>query len=422
MHVKSDLDAYVCLFDECDCPNELYAHTSQWLKHMRTHALRWKCKSHPEFMGNTRQDFIEHMQTQHESKFSETQLGVLADRSARADGLLSKPCVLCGAEEVKNSMEDHVVGHLRLLALKSLPTYEDVGEEDAQDLDTESSAAQYRGTIQDGVGDNSSVIDSPYLDGVHASWDDADKDNNSEDEWGHIKPGLRKEGQEGRHSKMSPNFGSITEIKENVEFRSGTWSSVDVNQVEGTQSAREMTQSVRRIDTELGYSPDKDEQSEKMIRETSESWKEKLGPDHQDTLTSASNLPKVLQDQGKYKEAEEMYLRALQEYEKAWSPDQISIFDTVNNLGLLYSDQGKMQEAEKMYLRALRGYEKAWGPDHMSTLDTVNNLGNLYSDQGKMQKAEEMYLRAIQRKEKAWGPDHTSTFDTVNNLGLLYKN
>ncbi|KAH8777846.1 hypothetical protein F5883DRAFT_696797, partial [Diaporthe sp. PMI_573] len=130
MHVKSDLDACVCLFDECDCPNDLFAHTSQWLKHMRAHALRWKCKS---FVRTTREEYIKHLQTQYNSKLSEAQLHILADRSARATGPLFKACALCGAEEVKNSMADHIVGHLRSLALKSLPAYEDAGGEDALD-------------------------------------------------------------------------------------------------------------------------------------------------------------------------------------------------------------------------------------------------------------------------------------------------
>ncbi|KAI7773545.1 hypothetical protein LA080_010409 [Diaporthe eres] len=160
----------------------------QWLKHMRGHALRWKCKSHPDFMGFTREDFMKHLQTEHNSKLSEAQLGVLSDRSARATGPLFKACPLCDAKKVENGMEDHIVGHLRLLALKSLPGYEDVGGEDAQDLSTQSSEAHSRETIQEAIPDNSSGVDSPFF-----GWNDADRSDVDENEWRNIEQGLERE-------------------------------------------------------------------------------------------------------------------------------------------------------------------------------------------------------------------------------------
>ncbi|KAF5009899.1 hypothetical protein FDECE_3884, partial [Fusarium decemcellulare] len=109
LHVKNDLDPDV------------------WLKHMKEHALRWRCiaKSHGEFAARTRDEYLNHMKTSHPGKFTDTQLGVLADRNARLPGPLFKSCPLCGVEEVDSSMEDHVVGHMRFLALKSLPAYQE---------------------------------------------------------------------------------------------------------------------------------------------------------------------------------------------------------------------------------------------------------------------------------------------------------
>lgn len=100
---------------------------------MREHTLVWRCasKSHGEFIASTREDYLSHMEAAHAGKFNSTQLGVLADRNARTVGPLFKSCPLCGIEEVKGdkTMEDHVIRHLRILALHSLPSYEvDVGE------------------------------------------------------------------------------------------------------------------------------------------------------------------------------------------------------------------------------------------------------------------------------------------------------
>ncbi|KAM5347582.1 hypothetical protein ACJ41O_007406 [Fusarium nematophilum] len=153
LHVKGDLDPYVCLFEECDLPERLYNHSSEWLKHMRGHATRWRCssKSHDEFIGATRDEYIQHMQTSHPGKFSNVQLGALADRNGRVPGSLFKSCPLCGMDEADGGMEDHIVGHMRFLALKSLPAYQEdthiLEDDSGSDDSMASSKPQSRSTI-----------------------------------------------------------------------------------------------------------------------------------------------------------------------------------------------------------------------------------------------------------------------------------
>ncbi|RFU35428.1 hypothetical protein B7463_g890, partial [Scytalidium lignicola] len=152
LHVKNDLDPYVCLFEECDSPEELYNHSDVWLKHMRQHALRWRCisKSHIEFVGTTRDEYLSHMRTAHPRKFTDAQLGVLADRNGWMVGPLFTSCTLCGIEKVDGNIEDHIVGHLRSPALKSLPGYEEEGLDDleSQEGSVATSRPQSRSTIK----------------------------------------------------------------------------------------------------------------------------------------------------------------------------------------------------------------------------------------------------------------------------------
>ena len=131
MHVKNDLDAYVCLFEECNKPEELYNHSEDWLKHMREHALRWRCisKSHGTLVFDSRAEYEDHMRGKHKGAFTDEQIRVLTERNARTIGPMFTSCPLCGAKEAKGSLEDHIVGHLRSLALKSLPPYYDEEEE-----------------------------------------------------------------------------------------------------------------------------------------------------------------------------------------------------------------------------------------------------------------------------------------------------
>ena len=62
--------------------------------------------------------------------FTDDQLGILADQNVRKASPLFKACPLCGDEEADPSLMDHLVGHMRSLALKFLPPYQD----DSDDL------------------------------------------------------------------------------------------------------------------------------------------------------------------------------------------------------------------------------------------------------------------------------------------------
>ncbi|KAJ5491869.1 Peptidase S8/S53 subtilisin/kexin/sedolisin [Penicillium expansum] len=126
-HVKKDLDPYVCLFEECETPEELFSHSNDWLEHMRGHNLRWQCnsKSHGVQRFTSRDAYLAHIKEIHPSSCTRSQLDILADRSTRKISRVFNSCPLCGKVDVNyDSLVAHVVGHLRLLAVKSLPPYE----------------------------------------------------------------------------------------------------------------------------------------------------------------------------------------------------------------------------------------------------------------------------------------------------------
>lgn len=150
-HVKNDLDPYVCLTEKCDCPDELYRHSDEWLKHMRKHSLRWRCasKAHSSMFFDTRDDYMSHMKVNHGKSITDEQIAVLADRSLQLAGPLFKSCPLCGIEDQdsKGRLEDHIVGHLRSLALKSLPPIDD-GDEETTNVGKREETDHERSTVK----------------------------------------------------------------------------------------------------------------------------------------------------------------------------------------------------------------------------------------------------------------------------------
>ncbi|UNI23185.1 hypothetical protein JDV02_009019 [Purpureocillium takamizusanense] len=149
-HITNDLHAYVCLFDECDKPEELHRHSSDWLQHMRMHTLRWRCnsKSHGAQTFLTEEQYLRHMRGVHTGCFTEPQLRALAERNARPIGPMFTLCPICGATEATDTLEAHIVGHLRGLALRSLPPFEDVGSESSKENGSGASRPMSRSTIK----------------------------------------------------------------------------------------------------------------------------------------------------------------------------------------------------------------------------------------------------------------------------------
>lgn len=151
-HVKSDLDPYVCLFENCGQEEVLYNHAEEWLSHMREHAKFWHCSSHRELGPfSTRELYIAHLREVHHSSLSDLQLRALANRKCRKETKLFKTCPLCGYEDsnANDRLEDHITGHLRSIALKSLPSYaEDIPDYANSTLDSSTSQPQSRSTIR----------------------------------------------------------------------------------------------------------------------------------------------------------------------------------------------------------------------------------------------------------------------------------
>ncbi|KAI0142457.1 hypothetical protein F4776DRAFT_653618 [Hypoxylon sp. NC0597] len=169
-HLLGDLDALVCLFDPCDEPEVLYRHSRDWLRHMRKHAQRWRCsaKSHGIQKFGSREEFENHMKESHRKHYTNAQLDLLAERGTRSSGQLFEVCPLCGGKDsaedgvISGSLIDHIVGHLRSLALKSLPPhYEDNDNDSSNSHDDES--VKSRSTIRNILDDDNISLHSLHF-------------------------------------------------------------------------------------------------------------------------------------------------------------------------------------------------------------------------------------------------------------------
>jgi hypothetical protein len=164
--VKKDLDAYVCVFDNCAEPHRLYSSSEEWLAHMSAqHRTTWHCtaRDHQPISFEAREQLIEHMEGVHPGRFKKGQLGFIADSCARALSPTILNCPFCS--ESAENFNLHVRQHLHYFALQSLPWPEDsmqdagqVSTDEAED--SSDSDGLDRATLRDSFEDTPQIHDS----------------------------------------------------------------------------------------------------------------------------------------------------------------------------------------------------------------------------------------------------------------------
>lgn len=95
---------------------------------MRQHRKYWQCSTrHQMRRFFTDEEYIHHLHDVHGTNISDTYLRILVNMNARKMVKLFSACPLCGEDEAEVGvlLEDHIAGHLRSLALISLPIPQD---------------------------------------------------------------------------------------------------------------------------------------------------------------------------------------------------------------------------------------------------------------------------------------------------------
>ena len=159
--------------------------------------------------------------------------------------------------------------------------------------------------------------------------------------------------------------------------------------------------------------------AEELLVKTLATREKTLGPTHPDTLESVSALATFYWDSGDYAAAEPLRKRSHVEREKTLGADHPDTLLAVGDLARLYWAMGNYAESEPLLKKALAGREKTLGPDHPDTLRSVQHLGELYRSKEDYPAAEPLFQRAFTGRERVLGPDHPITLNSVSALAAL---
>jgi tetratricopeptide (TPR) repeat protein len=149
--------------------------------------------------------------------------------------------------------------------------------------------------------------------------------------------------------------------------------------------------------------------------------KDKLPPDHPDTLMSMSNVGETLLALGRYAEAVGRLEETLKRRKTQLSPEHQETLQSMSILATCYRCLGRHDEALQLIDQALALQKDKLGPDHRDTLQCMHNLACIRFARGEHTDALKLYNETLaQRKDKigAGNPDVLRSIREMAGLRL----
>uniref|UniRef100_A0A6U5EW42 Kinesin light chain n=1 Tax=Corethron hystrix TaxID=216773 RepID=A0A6U5EW42_9STRA len=197
-------------------------------------------------------------------------------------------------------------------------------------------------------------------------------------------------------------------------------------------------------------------QVEKVTRE----WRQSLGDDHPDVLTTLKSMGDIYFRGEEYDEALQNYtefLRICRSVKNNTHPDIIPAIINIGtihlsngdalsaidfykealrlkesiegkkNCGTVYAhlanahyEKGDLVEAKHLYQEALRFTKDEKGSGHPEVADLLMKIGSVNEENGNCEKAMKLYRGALGIRESYYGPNHASVAESMNSVGSVH--
>lgn len=122
-HVLHDLQPYVCTYQDCPEPSQLYRSRRQWVHHESSrHRRLYRCYEHPELLYKSLDRLKLHLQRDHASSLTNEQMDSLVEFSGVSVSDERSHCPICfESAPFTKGLENHLAHHLERLAMFALP-------------------------------------------------------------------------------------------------------------------------------------------------------------------------------------------------------------------------------------------------------------------------------------------------------------
>jgi len=181
-------------------------------------------------------------------------------------------------------------------------------------------------------------------------------------------------------------------------------------------SAIEVMQSKARLLVQLDELAEAEVEYMKCLDEANE----RLGSDHNSTLTLMGNLAVVQKKMGKLKLSEKMLRIVMAKKEKMLGQSHTSTMSTMINLSLVLKDAGKLEEARSLLNKLIVLQEEAYGENDDLTLSSVECLATILLELNFYEGTLVLLTRILTAKTLKLGKTHREVHSVLETIGDLY--
>lgn len=155
-----------------------------------------------------------------------------------------------------------------------------------------------------------------------------------------------------------------------------------------------------------------------LARQVVDDWRERLGPEHPQTLKASKWLGYYWWVQGNFDDAATIQRENLRIYLDTVGPENEGTIDAMGMVASTMRVSGQFTAARDLDLRAFRTARISLGEDDPFTLKAAHNLGVSLRLTGEFRVARQLDADTYRRRIAVLGHDHPETLRTLNNLTI----
>ncbi|QRV77408.1 kinesin family protein [Ceratobasidium sp. AG-Ba] len=160
--------------------------------------------------------------------------------------------------------------------------------------------------------------------------------------------------------------------------------------------------------------------AEMLQEQLVETRKRVSGHEHRRTLRAMWGLAGTYYDLGRYTDAQSLYLRIVDTRKRVCGHEDSSTLTTMCSLAVTYKAQGRYDEAQALLVQVVDAMKRVKGDEHPNTLASMYELASTYYSQGRYDEAESMQVHVMEVRRRRQGDEHPDTLTTMSDLALTY--
>jgi hypothetical protein len=150
-------------------------------------------------------------------------------------------------------------------------------------------------------------------------------------------------------------------------------------------------------------------------------WRERLGEDHEHTLSMAHAFGQALRVMGRYAEARDLDGDTLERRRRILGEDHAVTLTSANSFAVDLGFSGEAKAAHELVQDTLERKRRVLGEYHPSTMISATQLAVSLDDLGEVQAAREIAVDTLDRKRRVLGEDHPETMRSAHVLAATLQ-